>query len=464
MMFHDDSPPEHTLPSNASVSAPAANLGNPSFSRRFPKAPPDVLDFVLFLPGIWLACSLGLSLRLIGTFFVVAPLGVCLLYAVLRRTIPPRLLTAYIGFSIFIAALSKFQLMPNSWQVHFLEDAIVRQLVPLLGFFAVAWASKAYFRRRLIDGDIIFAAPIFLFCSLIIAPAVMAQQGLSYQGDTVAYSVTALYGSLTNNIAIATFFLMSAIFRTKDLRRYLSLMFVLGVAASTHFIQFHFLAVAVLATLFGFRGRVVIVTLIAAMLIIYVVAFTQLLELLANNPNSGIRLVFLADAFRSAIDTAGMGIGYGKESVRWVYHFPNMPAWTFRPDPGMITHARMLELMSTGVENSFVESLLRTGVIGFALFSAAFFATFPPRNLPPALEGHAAAVFSMMLIGCFVNSSLESPLSAVGMGFVYGYLISLRGSASRPLRSVAEDRSVLHFRESLPVHAGVAARTSAQMH
>src|SRR5215472_3130258 len=172
MMFHDESPREHTLPSNASASTPAADLGNRSFSRRFPKAPPDVLDFVLFLPGIWLACSLGISLRLIGTFFVAAPLGVCLLYAVLRRTIPPRLLTAYIGFCIFIAVLSKFQLMPNSWQVYFMQEAIVRQLIPLLGFFAVAWASKAYFRRRLIDGDITFAAPLFIFFGLIIAPAV----------------------------------------------------------------------------------------------------------------------------------------------------------------------------------------------------------------------------------------------------------------------------------------------------
>src|SRR5215469_5456003 len=136
MISHDESLREHALPSNASASTPAADLGSRSF---FPKAPPDVLDFVLFLPGIWLACSLGISLRLIGTFFVVAPLGVCVLYAVLRRTIPPRLLTAYIGFCIFIAVLSKFKLMPNSWQVHFLEDAIVRQLIPLFGFFAVAW-------------------------------------------------------------------------------------------------------------------------------------------------------------------------------------------------------------------------------------------------------------------------------------------------------------------------------------
>src|SRR5262245_55271396 len=115
-------------------------------SRAFPRRdrPPDVFDYVLFLPSIWLACGLGISMRLIGSLFVIVPVGLCLLYALLRRTVPPRLLGAYLAFCIVVAVLSHLRLLPTSWQIYFMEEAIVRQLVPLLGFFAVAWASKAY--------------------------------------------------------------------------------------------------------------------------------------------------------------------------------------------------------------------------------------------------------------------------------------------------------------------------------
>ena len=166
----------------------------------------DVVDYVLFLPGIWLTCAFGASIRLIGPLFVVAPIGSCLLYAVLRRTVPPRLLSAYFAFCILVAILSKYQLFPASWQVHFMEEAIVRQLVPLLGFFAVAWAAKAYFRRRFLSGDVFFGAPIILALSFVVAPAVMYQQGVGYQGDRSAYAVLALYGSFINNVVIAFFF------------------------------------------------------------------------------------------------------------------------------------------------------------------------------------------------------------------------------------------------------------------
>ncbi|MBV8474366.1 MAG: hypothetical protein JO234_13185 [Hyphomicrobiales bacterium] len=130
--------------------------------------------------------------------------------------------------------------------------------------------------------------------------------------------------------------------------------------------------------------------------------------------------------FISFGDTFGLGVGYGKESVRWQYQFPGMPLFTFLPDPKTITPERMLEAMSTGVENSFAEALLRTGLLGFGLFVTAFFAAFPPRNLPLSIRNHAASVFAIMFLGCYVNSALESPLSAVGHAYLYGYMVALR--------------------------------------
>jgi hypothetical protein len=115
-----------------------------------------------------------------------------------------------------------------SWQVHFLPHAIVRQLTPQFGFFAVAWASKSYFRRRLLHGDVFFGPPLGITLSIVVAPAVMIQQG--YDGDHSAYAVIALSGGFINNMLIAFFFVIGAIFFNRDRRRYaaLALMFLIA--------------------------------------------------------------------------------------------------------------------------------------------------------------------------------------------------------------------------------------------
>jgi len=398
---------------------------------------PDVLDYGLFLPGIWLACSLGISLRLIGPLFIIVPVGCCLLYAVLRRTTPPRLLSAYVGLCVFAGVLSKYQLFPTSWQSHFMAEAIPRQLVPLLGFTAVTWGSKAYFRHKFLRSENPFAgATPIIFLSLVVAPAVMYQQNVGYQGDHSIFAVIGLYGSLINNTVICYFFVLGYMFFTRDWRRYAGSIIIVAVGLSTHFIQFRILIAFVFAVLFGVPGRKLAIALVAFMVCVYGVGMTFKNEAMMKYPNEGLRLVMAADAITSAVDTYGLGIGYGKESVRFRYRIPGMPDFTFLPDPKSMTPERMLEALSNGIENSFLQSLLRTGVLGFILLCAAFFAAFPPHNIPRDLRNHAACVFALSFLGCFVNASLESPLAVVGQGFVIGYLLALRARARAVSRSL----------------------------
>jgi hypothetical protein len=401
----------------------------------------DVLDYVLFLPGIWLACGLGASIRLIGPLFVVAPIGLCLLYAALRRTMPPRLLSTYIALNLVAAMLSKYRLFPASWQVYFLEEAIVRQLLPLLGFFAVAWAAKAYFRRRLLCGDVFSGAPVIISLSFVVAPAVMFQQGLGYQEDYSAYAILTSYGSFINNTVIGYFFILGGIFLTHDWRRYVGLAMVLGVALTSHFIQFRVLTAAAIITLLGAPGRRIVIGVIAILIGIYAVGINFIPEIMVKDSNDGLRLAFVADTLSSTRDTRGIGIGYGTESVRWQYRFPNMPNFKFLPDPRLMTNKSMLGALSRGVHNSFIQALLRTGVLGFFLLSSAFCAAFPSRNLPRDLRNHAASGFAVIFIGCFVDPALESALQLVGIGFVYGYLVALR-AAGRTRFSVSAKRDI----------------------
>jgi hypothetical protein len=143
---------------------------------------------------------------------------------------PPRLLSAYFGLCIFAGILSKYELFLTSWQTQFMAEAIVRQLVPLLGFFAVAWASKAYFRQKFQNGEDVFSgAPGFIVLSLFIAPAIMFQQGVGYQGDYSIFAIIGLYGSLINNTLVGYFFVLGYIFLTRDWRRYAGIITILGV-------------------------------------------------------------------------------------------------------------------------------------------------------------------------------------------------------------------------------------------
>ena len=250
-----------------------------------------------------------------------------------------------------------------------------------------------------------------------------------YEGDYSAFAVIALAGAFINNILIALFFVLGAIFFTRDWRRYAGLALVLAIATGSHFAQFRILTGIILAALLGIPGRKVAIAAIAALVALYAIGLNDVPEAMLKDPNDGLRLALVADTLTSVADTHGIGIGYGKELVRWRYRFPNMPEFTFLPDPTSMTHDRMLEALSRGVENSFAEAVLRTGVLGYSLFMAAFFVAFPPRNLPRDVRNHAASLFAMIFVACFVNPALETPVQVVGVGFVYGYLLALRASS-----------------------------------
>lgn len=413
-----------------------------------------VLDYALFLPCIWIVCSLGFSLRIIGWAFLLLPL-LCLLYAVLRLTVPPRILTVYLALCLLAGVLSHYRVFPTSWQVVFLDEAIARQLIPVISFFAVAWASKAYFRQRLLSGDVFAGELAILFLSFVFAPLIMLQQGVQYQDDDTTHSVLAAYGSFCNNILIGLFFVTGRLFCARGWSRVAAGAAILFVAATTHFSQFRLVAAAALAILLGVPPRLAAVTVVAGLSLGYAVEMNHIPAMLAESPNAGLRLAFISDVLSSLSDTHGMGIGYGTESVRWTYRFPGLPEFTFMPDPASLSRERLLEVLSRGVHNSFAQATLRTGILGACLLLAAFFAAFPPSNLTRSVKSHASIVFIIIFVACFVNPGLESPVQLVGIGFIYGYLLALRGS-TRPWRRAG---SWMFGVSRLPLPTSVAAQS-----
>jgi hypothetical protein len=400
---------------------PAARV----FRNRLAK-PRDVLDYALFLPCIWLVAGLGFSFRLGGMLIVLAVMALCIAYAVLRLSTPPKWLGAYVVVCVVAAIFSYYRIFPESWQVHFRQEAIARQLAPVIIFYIIAWASKAYFERRLPAGDAFRGGDIVIFLGLTVAPILLLQQGFQYEGADPLSSMLIMYGSLNNNIIIPMFFLTAGACAGTAWRRLICIAIILVMLASTSLAQFWIVTAGILMVLLGFSGRLIAFGIIATLSVLYAVGFYFVPELMIITPNSAIRLVFIVDAFRSALDTFGVGIGYGLESVRWSYNFPNRPEFTFLPPPSSMTLDQMLEILSVGVHNSLFQALLRTGFFGFALLVIALFSVFPRHDLPRRIRNHAALNFMIMFIACFVNPALESPIQGIGVGVVYGYLLALR--------------------------------------
>ncbi len=390
----------------------------------------DGLDTFVFLPCIWIAAALGFAIGDYPMLFFITP-PLCLVYAIFRRIMPPRLLATYVILCLAAGVLSWYHAFPRSWQIVFVAESIPRQLAPILSFLCVAWAAKAYFLRRIQAQDILSGGGLIMILAYIVAPIVMFHSGVSYEGDDATSTILAAYGSFINSITLGSFFIFGHLFYSRGARRYAALAVILLIAATTHFVQFKLVALAAVIILIGFPPRLTVVAVVAAFIATYAIQAYDIPGAVAKNPDKGIRIAFVADAFQSLVDTSGLGIGYGTESVRFVYRFPGQPDFVFMPDPRTISKGRLMELMSRGVHNSFAQAMLRIGVAGCLLLTCAMFRAFPRPGLPRPVQCHASMLFIVIFVACFVNPTLESPRQLIGAGFSYGYLLALRSCAKR---------------------------------
>ena len=186
----------------------------------------DGLDTSLFLPCVWIAGALGFA---IGDypmlFFIIPPM--CLAYAISRRILPPRLLTIYVVLCLVSGVLSWYRVFPQSWQIVFLAEAIPRQLALPISFFAIAWAAKAYFLRRIRSQDIFLGDRLIIILCYIVAPIIMFLSGVRYESDDTTSTIVAAYGSFINNITLGLFFIFGHLFYRRDGGRYAVLAMIL---------------------------------------------------------------------------------------------------------------------------------------------------------------------------------------------------------------------------------------------
>jgi hypothetical protein len=129
-----------------------------------------------------------------------------------------------------------------------------------------------------------------IMLSMVVAPAVMIQQGVGYEGDHSAYAVIALSREFINHMLIAFFFAIDAIFFNRDRRRYAALALMFLIATMRHFAQFRLLTAIILAPLWGYTGRKVAVSSVALLLLLYGVGMNFIPEAMVKGPSAPARL------------------------------------------------------------------------------------------------------------------------------------------------------------------------------
>jgi len=135
--------------------------------------------------------------------------------------------------------------------------------------------------------------------------------------------------------------------------------------------------------------------------------------------NTGIRLIFINDSLRALVQTIGIGVGFGTESIVNLY--------------AGISHTHIewdkefSSFINTSIHNSFVAIAFRLGLPGCIAFLWFFFVDAMPAKTTNTDETRFTyGVFFLAFTALFVNVGLESPTYIVGIGFMLGLILAFK--------------------------------------
>ncbi len=145
-------------------------------------------------------------------------------------------------------------------------------------------------------------------------------------------------------------------------------------------------------------------------------------EIWIMDPNTGIRLFFWHDAVQRFLESHGIGVGFGTETIRPIYDLRAADVTLQDIDsPGFIL---------VGSHNAFIDALYRMGVLGFGCL--AYFCAKLSRSVlrSPAVDIFDCWVLCLTGTVLLVNVGLVSFNFFFGSSFLLGWLV-YRATRSR---------------------------------
>lgn len=399
--------------------------------------------FVVLVIGI---VALGESLKVIRTPALLLIVLIAAFYArqaMLRSQHLPLLL--FSAFGLIYVILSYVQAFPAAWtryhdtSVIFQQASFLAVLLPVVAASQKWWDDVQFDINR--DAVMIAIVLVAFFLGTVVDIILLGWDRTGFRP-----SVT-----MRNYVFIGLLALTYLAFRSDKWRgpAIILLLILFGWSVWSplylqntlvHLILVGFLAVAMLRIP---ADRLMLGLLLLILVVASIVGMQDPLSVFEIDANTGWRLAWWRDALEATAQTWGIGTGFGTESIRNEYA-DLLQRDQYREEEGTFL------LVST--HSAFVDTIFRTGAVGFLLLCTILVRCFPNSHTPPLARAHCCAMFAVLILCLHSNLGLQSPMYSLGVAICIGYLQSERRKALNSA-AVAANRATANLpHDALPLH------------
>ena len=363
-----------------------------------------------------------------GEIPLVFAIGCALAACVLMR----RLLLVPFQLALFVQsvlwlALSLTHVLPPAWTVFYEPVAALRHWIPMLLIPAFATAFSALLLRY---GPFIWKHPLAIAAVYFVVTRIgLYMSGVFTVPDPTdpipPFDQLRFYSVSNMNMPILALVYASVLSKQRSAAAdaaILLLMFAGSPSATNCIIAFCVICIRFLPA-----WKLLPLALGCALLVVLWIVPPFAAYLYANvDPNTGVRAIMWRDAFTAAVQTYGLGVGYGTEwmrsswpelSYQWFFIADNDPSRLYVP-----THS------------SFYDMLLRLGFVGAILF-VLWFASY--ALIPAGLSEAQGKIHAMLAVMLFASASVNPAITMVnifiGSALIIAAMDALRTPGGIPL-------------------------------
>ena len=315
-----------------------------------------------------------------------------------------KLITSFSLFSLTYAALSAFQIFPQTWTRLYDITAIPQQALFSYTFPFLLIALVTFFKQEGINGPRRKNISIYFFLLWIYTKIVNFSMNpdatlfdlisISGLGNTTALISTALalyLSTINSKLAIATLVV-----------GFLSLS-IMSIFSQNYIYGFF----ALLIWLLPRQSMNIFLALLFCAFTFYLIFIFTPTSVYFIDANLTVRLVLLKDALEGFYQSNLIGVGFGTEGIKNQYNYRLFDEFFYDENKEGFIHL--------AVHNSYATILFRTGLIGFTLFALFLLKTY--RKVRYIKNKTTQTIMLMMLGGFFLVTYLNPALES----FVYLY-------------------------------------------
>jgi hypothetical protein len=376
---------------------------------------------LLLLPFTW--ASLFLLTRPLGSIGLAAALGPLVFVAIQggRRYIAQPLVF-FAAITAIYALLSYFGFLDQQLTLLFSSDVVFQQAAYGL-FLVFAVASFAFYHEGIANGN-----PIFLrveeavFFLAVIARLYILYIGSGSSGDRdVDENITGL-SQFVNSEAFLAFIFVRRFLNSPNSSRPISIFITLCLVATAGSAQSRIALLPLLAlVIFPSLRKAIAIWFVVLLVGIILVAWPFADQIWHVDPNTGIRLFFWHDAVHRFLESHGVGVGFGTETIRPLYSLTDRDvSLETIDDPGFILIAS---------HNAMIDAIYRMGVLGFGILMY-----FVVKVIAGVLRSSSLSVFDCWII-CMTATVLLVNVGLVSFNFFFGSAFLLGWLMYRATRS-----------------------------